>query len=56
MNNHKTTIAGAALAGLYVLQDVQLRGAALSDWQTYAIPVAIAVLGYLVADAKPAQP
>jgi hypothetical protein len=53
MRDHKTTIVGAALAGLYVLQDVQLRGACLSDWTTYAIPTAIAILGYLAADSKP---
>jgi hypothetical protein len=55
MRDHKTTIVGAALAGLYVLQDVQLRGACLSDWTTYAIPVAIAVLGFLAADSKAKQ-
>lgn len=40
MRDLKTTLVGAALAGLYVLQDVQLRGASLSDWQTYTIPLA----------------
>ena len=53
MRDPRTTIIGAALAGLYVLQDVQLRGAQLSDWQTYIVPLAIAILGYLAADSKP---
>ena len=53
MNNPNTTIAGAILAGLYVLQDVTTKGASLTDWTTYLVPVAIAVLGYLVADSKP---
>lgn len=47
------TIAGALLAGLYVLQDVQLQGACLSDWRTYAVPVAIAVLGYVLKPSTP---
>ena len=55
MRDLKTTLVGAALAGLYVLQDVQLRGANLSDWQTYSVPLAIAILGYLAADSKSAN-
>jgi hypothetical protein len=46
LKNWKTTIAGAVLAGLLVMQEHDL-----SDWKAWVLPVAIAVLGFLARDA-----
>lgn len=50
MNNWKTTLIGAALAGLAWLQLYQQNGGNLSDWKQWAIPCAIAVLGFVAKD------
>ena len=46
----KTTYAGAALAGLAFLQLYQQNGGNLTDWKQWAIPFAIAIIGYLAKD------
>lgn len=50
LKNWQTTIAGALLAGLVAVQEAS-KGADLSDWQTWILPAAIAVLGFLARDA-----
>jgi hypothetical protein len=51
MRNYKTTLIGAALAGLSFLAIYQSNGGDLANWQQWLIPVAIAVLGYVAKDA-----
>jgi hypothetical protein len=53
MKNWKSTAIGAALAAADVILQA-LNSADLSDWKTWIRPVLIAVLGYVVADAKKA--
>jgi hypothetical protein len=51
MKNWKSTLTGAALAAADVwmkcLSDVDM-----SDWRQWVRPTLIAILGYVVADAK----
>jgi len=51
MKNYRTTIVGAALAGLSFLSIYQANGGDLSHWQQWLIPVAIAALGFVAKDA-----
>jgi hypothetical protein len=51
MKNYKTTIIGAALAGLSFLAIFQSNGGDIANWQQWLIPVAIAALGYVAKDA-----
>ena len=53
-NNPRTTIAGAVLAGLFVLQTELKHG--ISHWYDVAIPVVIAILGRLSADSQNTKP
>ena len=53
MNNWKSTLIGAALAGADVLvSSLTIEAFDLTDWKSYLRPVLIAALGYVVADAK----
>lgn len=51
MKNYRTTLIGAALAGLSFLAIYQSNGGTLSNWQQWLIPFAIAALGYVAKDA-----
>ena len=51
MQNWKSTVAGALLAGADVLVQ-SLNNTDLTDWKNWIRPILIAVLGYVVADAK----
>lgn len=51
MRNYRTTLVGAALAGLSFLAIFQQNGGNLADWKQWLIPAAIAVLGYVAKDA-----
>lgn len=51
MKNYRTTIIGATLAGLSFLSIYQANGGDLAHWQQWAIPLAIAILGYVAKDA-----
>lgn len=51
MKNYRTTLIGAALAGLSFLSIYQQNGGDLANWQQWLIPIAIAMLGYLAKDA-----
>lgn len=51
MRNYRTTLVGAALAGLSFLAIYQQNGGDLSDWKQWLIPAAIAILGYIAKDA-----
>lgn len=51
MRNYRTTLVGAALAGLSFLAIYQQNGGDLANWQQWLIPAAIAILGYLAKDA-----
>jgi hypothetical protein len=51
MKNYRTTLIGAALAGLSFLSIYQANGGNLAHWQQWAIPLAIAILGYVAKDA-----
>jgi hypothetical protein len=51
MKNYRTTLIGAALAGLSFLAIYQGNGGDLAHWQQWLIPVTIAVLGYVAKDA-----
>jgi len=51
MRNYRTTLIGAALAGLSFLAIFQQNGGNLSDWKQWLIPAAIAILGYVAKDA-----
>jgi len=53
MNNWKSTLIGAALAGADVfVSSLTVEGFDPSDWKSYLRPVLLATLGYVVADAK----
>lgn len=47
-SNPLTTLAGIALAALYVIQDAQQNG--ITDWKQWLVPVGIVVLGRLSGD------
>jgi len=51
MQNYRTTIVGAALAGLTFISQFQANGGSLVDWKLWVIPALIAVLGYVAKDA-----
>ena len=51
MNNWKSTLTGALLAGADVLVQ-SLNNGDLTDWKNWLRPILLAVLGYVVADAK----
>lgn len=51
----KTTLIGALLAGATAISTYQTNGGNLADWKLYAIPVLLAVLGYLAKDANPSK-
>jgi hypothetical protein len=51
MKNYRTTLIGAALAGLSFLAIYQSNGGDLANWQQWLIPVTIAILGYVAKDA-----
>jgi hypothetical protein len=51
MKNYRTTLIGAALAGLSFLAIYQGNGGDLAHWQQWLIPVTIAILGYVAKDA-----
>lgn len=48
--NWKTTTAGAVAAAAAVITSVVQEGASLSDWKTWIVPAALALLGYLAGD------
>ena len=48
----KTTIVGILAAGALVLQAHVQAGKDLTDWKTWLPAVFVAMLGYLVDDAK----
>lgn len=50
VKNWKTTVAGALLAGLTALAELQ-SGADFGDWKAWIIPVGMAVIGFLARDA-----
>ena len=51
MKNYRTTLVGAALAGLTFVSQFQANGGNLADWKLWVIPFLIAVLGYVAKDA-----
>lgn len=51
MKDWKTSLAGAVLAVLTFLGTYQANGGNLTDWKLWAIPAAIAFLGYIMKDA-----
>jgi len=51
MKNYRTTLVGAALAGLSFLAIYQQNGGDLADWKQWLIPAALAALGYVAKDA-----
>jgi hypothetical protein len=54
MKNWKSTATGAALAAADVVLQA-LNHADMADWKSWVRPALIAVLGYVVADAKKSQ-
>ena len=50
MKSWKTTLIGAALAGLAFLSIYQANGGDLAHWQQWVIPFCIAALGYVAKD------
>lgn len=50
MKNWKTTLAGAVAAVAAVITSVVQEGASLTDWKTWIVPAALALLGYLAGD------
>ena len=51
MQNYRTTLVGASLAGLTFVSQFQSNGGNLADWRLWVIPFLIAVLGYVAKDA-----
>lgn len=51
MKSWKTTLIGAALAGLAFLSIYQANGGNIAHWQQWVIPFCIAALGYVAKDA-----
>ena len=51
MKNYRTTLIGAALAGLSFLAIYQGNGGDLAHWQQWLVPALIAALGYVAKDA-----
>ena len=51
MKSWKTTLIGAALAGLAFLSIYQKNGGDIAHWQQWVIPFCIAALGYVAKDA-----
>ena len=51
----KTTLIGLLAAAAAALQNIVQQGHAIEDWKTWALPVTLAILGYLAKDATPAQ-
>lgn len=49
----KTTLIGLLAAAAAAIQGIVQQGHAIEDWKTWALPVALAVLGYLAKDAAP---
>lgn len=49
--NPLTTAVGMVLAGLYALNEIQNGRLNFENWESWAIPVAIAVLSYFMRDA-----
>ena len=55
MKNWKTTLAGAlAAAGAAIMLIIQ-QGHDITDWKTWILPAALALLGYLAKDGAPAE-
>ena len=51
----KTTLIGLLCAAAAAIQGIVQQGHAIEDWKTWALPVALAVLGYLAKDSAPTQ-
>ena len=51
----KTTLIGLLAAAAAALQNIVQQGHDVTDWKTWALPVTLAVLGYLAKDATPTQ-
>jgi hypothetical protein len=49
----KTTIIGLLAAAAAAIQNSVQNGAQLTDWKTWILPVALAVLGYVAKDSTP---
>ena len=47
----KTTILGLLCAAAAAIQGIVQQGHDVTDWKTWALPVTLAVLGYLAKDA-----
>lgn len=52
----KTTILGLLCAAAAAIQSVVQQGHDITDWKTWILPVALALLGYLAKDATPPPP
>ena len=48
----KTTIIGLLAATAAAIQGIVQQGHDVTDWKTWILPVTLAVLGYLTADAS----
>lgn len=46
----KTTIIGLLAAVAAAIQNIVLQGHSIEDWKTWALPAALAALGYLSND------
>jgi hypothetical protein len=53
VKNWKTTLAGALAAVATAITLVVQQGASLTDWKTYIVPAAMALLGFLSGDKTP---
>ena len=48
-----TTIVGLLAAACAAIQNIVQQGHSIEDWKTWALPVALAVLGFLAKDQGP---
>ena len=51
--NWKTTFAGCLAAAAAAITLVVQQGHSITDWKTWILPVAMAVMGYVAKDSTP---
>ena len=51
IKNMKTTLIGLAAAAASAIQGVVQQGHGVADWKTWALPVTLAMLGFLAKDS-----
>ena len=54
LKNWQSTIIGALLAAVVVIESTVNRGADIADWKTWILPALIAALGFVAKDAAKA--